>query len=274
MAPPLKPKLNKEDETEAQKKVFVSVINTTANFVLTRYPYLCAVLLMVSMPEEIKDSSKPLPDFRLIYVQLGFYFVIGTVMSFDLFGWKRLAALVMSVNSIVEVFVEFNYSTKEVIVARLIFRKFAIIGCYLMVAGGLENPDEDDEELYSDDLNPRFIKFGRQIIGTYFVLLGIFMIHNRNEFSAHAHLLPGGVFVSWLIAIIYILCGITIDYGCLVVKACRLVLFLLSFVTLIVDCDSSIWVDKVGLHQWKMFSIASLHFPVVSVLMMIKEGLY
>ena len=78
-----------------KQKLYYSLY-TVAAFVITRYPYVCAVLLMLSTGEEFNTGVRKVNSgrFSMIYAHLGMYFLAGTAMSFDLFGTKRLFALI------------------------------------------------------------------------------------------------------------------------------------------------------------------------------------
>ena len=261
-------KTSESNAIEIQSKAFTAAIHQAADFLVTRYPYLSLVLLMVSTPEEINDKKKPLPNFQFIYAQLGFYFAVGTLMSFNMLGLRRFSAALMAVQCAVTAYTEFNSSHHQVIMARLLLRNLASVGCYLMVAGGLESDN------CKSDRNDRLLKIGRQIIGAYLVMIGVLMIHNKTEFSVHWYLLPGGGITVWVIIILYILCGLCIDYGILVVTCCKLAMFLIFFVTLIVDMDTDMWSKSVKVHKWKVYTIAAQHIPLIGVLMMFRDSYF
>ncbi len=67
-------------------------------FFVTRYPYACAVLLMLTTGEAVKSSVRVSEHkMNMAYAHLGIYFLSGTAMAFNIFGTKRLFALLSAV---------------------------------------------------------------------------------------------------------------------------------------------------------------------------------
>ena len=66
-----------------------------SSFVVTRYPYACAVFLMLTTAEVMKAAVTVEATFlNMIYAHLGVFFLAGTTMAFNLFGTKRLFAII------------------------------------------------------------------------------------------------------------------------------------------------------------------------------------
>ena len=226
---------------------------------------------MVALPEELKhlkEKKNPLPSFNLIYAKLGFYFTVGTIMSFNILGLKRVSAALMAVMSVITAGMEMSNTYRQVVLARILFRNFACAGAYIMVAGGL------GKGKYKAELSQRLLKLGRQIIGAYLVLLALLLLNNKKEFALHAYLLPGGAYCAWVLIIFYFVCGIAMDYGLAVVDVCKAVMIVLFIVTLTVDVDTGIWNIHGKIKPWKAYTIAGYHIPVISTLMLMRPDYF
>ena len=253
-------------EDEIQQTNFVKALYTSADFLVTRYPYICAVLLMLSMPDKIRNDKNRKIDLDFIYYEIGFYFVVGTLLSFDLFKLKKFSAFIMALHSAILAWREFDSSYRQIIQARLLFRSLALVGCFLMVAGGLEKENGTLKR------NTQLLKLGRQIIGAYVVLLGILLVHNGREFKIHARFIPAGA--VWFLVVCYVVCGVCIDYGVVVVKSCKFILLLLFVVSLMIDMDEDVWLKYGNIKKWTMFTIAARHMPLLGVLLQLRDGYY
>ena len=83
------------DVTKDIKAKFLETTYKSAAFLLTRFPYASAILLMLSTAESFRTNlSVEKRKLTLSQIHLGVFFVSATAMSFNLFGTKRLFALV------------------------------------------------------------------------------------------------------------------------------------------------------------------------------------
>ena len=76
------------------KKKVLEAIYVSAAFILARFPYASAILLMLSTGESLKTSlSVDRNKLTMSYGHIGMFFFAATAMSFNLFGTKRFFAL-------------------------------------------------------------------------------------------------------------------------------------------------------------------------------------
>ncbi|XP_057301613.1 uncharacterized protein LOC130636044 [Hydractinia symbiolongicarpus] len=259
--------MSEENSISFKKNFFIATYEAAA-FTMTRYPYLCAVLMMVTTAEESKTRQFDRTAFNYIYAHLGVAFVGGTLLSFDMFGLKRWTALAMAVQTIVISYDEYTLTKGEQIAMRLLCRNLGIIGCYLSVAGGIaKNKGAADKNKY-------LLTFGRQLIGAYTMLTAVLIWNSEEEFSSHAKALPGGALTVYIYIAVYMMCSICIYSGYEVVKMCKLLMCLLFAITLIVDMDVKMWTKHAGIGKWKTMTIAARHVPIISILLLIRDGYY
>ena len=83
------------DVTKEMKTKFLEATYKSTAFLLTRFPYASAIFLMLSTAESFKTNlSVEKNKLTLSHIHLGVFFVSATAMSFNLFGTKRLFALI------------------------------------------------------------------------------------------------------------------------------------------------------------------------------------
>ena len=84
------------------KQKLLEALYTTTGFLLTRFPYVWAILLMMTTAE-LFNTNLAVDKGRLTmsHVHLGAFFLSATAMSFNLFGTKRLFALLTSAQYVV-----------------------------------------------------------------------------------------------------------------------------------------------------------------------------
>lgn len=83
------------DTAKEIKTKFLETTYKSAAFLLTRFPYASAIFLMLSTAESFKTKlSVEKSKLTLSHIHLGVFFISATAMSFNLFGTKRLFALI------------------------------------------------------------------------------------------------------------------------------------------------------------------------------------
>ena len=117
------------DISQLIKAKFLETTYRSAAFLLTRFPYASAILLMLATAESFKTNlSVEKNKLTLSHIHLGLFFISATAMSFDLFKMKRLFALVTAAQHIalsVEEYMDNN--RKETLMVRLL----SLISCLL-----------------------------------------------------------------------------------------------------------------------------------------------
>lgn len=261
------PCLRKQKEIDI-KNAFARASYESATFVLTRYPYLCAVLLMVTTAEDAKEKKieRGSMKYRMAYFHLGAYFVNATIMAFDMFGLKRLFSILTCFHLAFVSYTEYSLSYGEQIAYRLLTRNVACIGCYLMVAGGLaKNKGEGDR-------SSRLVSFGRQLVAVYAVLSVVLAWNDRKEFGAYLEHSFHDPLVVYALMVVQLSLGLCLYAGYNVVQISKYYALLLVAETVLVDADVDFWTRHVGLKTWNTASIACRHLPIVAAMILIRKG--
>jgi len=240
----------------------------SATFILTRYPYLCAVLLMVTTAEDAKEKKivRGSLKYRMAYAHLGAYFFCGTVMSFDLFGLKRFFAVFTCFHLAFVTYTEYTLTYGEQIAYRLLTRNVACIGCYLMVAGGIAKSKREGDRRQS------LVSFGRQLLGVYAVLSVVLAWNDVNEYKAyleHVFKLPA---FAYLVLLLQFTLGICLYAGYNVVQFSKYYAILLLGTTVLIDADVEYWRRSSSMKTWNTATVACRHLPVVCALLLIRKG--
>jgi len=257
-----------QPEEFSWRKAVVRASYESATFVITRYPYLCAVLLMVTTAEEAKEKKvvRGSLKYRMAYIHLGSYFLCGTIMAFDLFGLKRFFAALTCVHLTVVSYTEYTLGYGEQIAYRMLTRNVACIGCFLMVAGGIaKNKGEGDK-------SARLVTFGRQMIGVYAVLSVVLTWHDKKEFAAYTHHLFKDPLVTYAVMILQLVLGLCLYTGYNVVQFSKYYAILILGLTVLIDADLKYWARNTGVKTWGTATIACRHLPVLCGLLLIRKG--
>lgn len=250
------------------KNALVRASYETATFVLTRYPYLCAVLLMVTTAEDSKEKKivRGSLKYRMAYFHLGAYFFCGTIMSFDMFGLKRLFSILTCFHLAFVSYTEYSLSYGEQIAYRLLTRNVACIGCYLMVAGGIaKNKGEGDR-------STRLVSFGRQLVGVYAVLSVVLAWNDRKEFGAYLIHSFNDPLVVYAVMIVQLSLGLCLYAGYNVLQFSKYYAILLVATTVLIDADIPYWTRNAGLKTWNTAAIACRHLPIVASMLLVRKG--
>ena len=250
------------------KNAMVRASYETATFVITRYPYLCAVLLMVTTAEDAKEKKivRGSLKYRMAYFHLGAYFFCGTIMSFDMFGLKRLFSILTCFHLAFVSYTEYSLSYGEQIAYRMLTRNVACIGCYLMVAGGIaKNKGEGDR-------SARLVSFGRQLIAVYTVLSVVLTWNDHKEFGAYLAHAFNDPLVVYVLMIIQLSLGLCLYAGYNVLQFSKYYAILLVATTVLIDLDIPYWTSNAGMKTWNTATIACRHLPVVSAMLLVRKG--
>lgn len=253
------------------RKSIITASYESATFFITRYPYLCAVLLMITTAEQLKEQNikRNSLQHQIIYVHLGVYFTCGTIMAFDLFGLKRFFAIVTTFHLGFVSYTEYNLTFGENIAYRLLTRNIACMGCYLMVAGGIAKNKGDS------DRSQRLVSFGRQFIGVYSVLVAVLAWNDQEEFDAFAQIVPRfGELFAYVILVVNILLGLCLYGEYRTIQCSKLYAILLLFITVFVDANIPYWEKTTKLRTWGIITIATRHTPILCALILIRRGYY
>ncbi|XP_002163298.2 transmembrane protein 101 [Hydra vulgaris] len=236
----------------------------SACFVLTRYPYLSAILLMIITGEQSKTTDLNERKYY-IYVHVGLYFVSATLMAYNLFGLKKLFALVNVFHTIIVTCLEYEPSRHgEHIAIRLLIRNFGIIGCYLMVAGGL---GETNEKLLP---NKNLMSFGIRIIGAFSILSAVLIWNSKEELQIYLQALPTGTLLVYAIIFPLVICGVCIYSGYHVVLTCKVLTLLLLIITLIDFAHiSSNFKQSIS---WVSIYVTCRHIPIMGALLLVNKS--
>ena len=238
----------------------------TSTFILLRYPYLCAVLLMVATAEEISNKVIASDCVTFIYFHLGLFFVCGTIMAFDMFGGKRVFAIVTVLQFMILAYQDYQKPYSEQILFRVITRNLAVIGSFLSVAGGIAKNKR------VRDRNRILLVMGRQIIGTYALLIAMLLWNSPEEYNVYINSLAGSHIVVWFILGALIVCAISIYSGYEVVIFCKVFAVILVILTIIVDLNFSYWKKQANIKHWVAATIAAKHLPVINALLLMRKG--
>lgn len=267
MADPSKLKPQEKDEFSFSKALLTASYETST-FIITRYPYLCAVLLMVTTAEEMKERkiARNSLEHRIIYVHLGVYFFCGTIMAFDLLALKRFFAIVTSLHLAVTSYTEYTLTFGENIAYRKLTRNIACMGCYLMVAGGIA------KHRGASDRSQRLISFGRQIIGVYAVLVVVLIWNDDEEFGAFVTSLPFGEVLTYVFLALNMILGTCLYTGYKTVQCSKIYALLLLVITVVVDANLPYWQAHSKLKTWGVVSVATRHVPIFTALLLVRRG--
>lgn len=238
----------------------------TSTFILLRYPFLCAVLLMVATAEEISNKAIASDHVTFLYFHLGLFVICGTIMAFDIFGGKRVFAIITALQFMILTYQDYQKSYCEQILFRVISRNLAVIGSFLSVAGGIAKKKLDG------DRNKIFLIMGRQIIGTYALLMAMLIWNSPEEYKVYSNSLAGSHAAIWFILGALIVCAISIYSGYEVVIFCKAFAMILIILTMIVDLNFSYWNEQANIKHWVTATIAAKHLPVINALLLMRKG--
>lgn len=261
--------LHKEQEFSVRKSL-IAASYESATFLIARYPYICAVLLMITTAEQLKERTikRNSLEHQIIYVHLGMYFFCGTIMSFDMFGLKRFFAIITSLHLAYVSFTEYTLTYGENIAYRLLTRNIACMGCYLMVAGGIAKNKGDT------DRSQHLVSFGRQIIGVYSVLTVVLVWNDQGEFQSFARAYPyyGGDALAYAVLFVNCVLGMCVYGGYRTVQCSKLYAILLLLITVFVDANIPYWEKTTKLKKWGIITIATRHIPILCALVLVRRG--
>ena len=147
---------------------------------------------------------------------------------------------------------------------RHLSRNVAIIGCYLMIAGGISDFQR------GVDRNRRFLAFGRQMLGAFSILNAFMIWNSHDELRAHIVHIPGGKIVSYVFVVIYVLCGVTLYGGYESAFFSKLLAWLLTVVTVLVDMDTKFWWNTAHVRYFMEMTIASRSLCIIGTLILIR----
>lgn len=255
------------DQLNTRKSILVATYETSS-FILLRYPYICAVLLMVTTAEEFANKTLGRNHVTIIYINLALFFIAATIMAFDMFGGKRYFAVVTVFQFVYLSYHEYMKPYTEQVTFRLITRNLAVIGCFISVAGGIA------KNKGTGDRNKFLLSSGRQLIGTYALLSAMFIWNGPQEFQFYSNSLPGDQISTMVIISLLIITAVAIYSGYEVVLFSKLLALLLLFVTVVIDMNVKRWESDVKLRQWIVYTIASRHIPVIATLLLIRKGYF
>lgn len=259
----------RKDELQTSwRTVLLRASYESATFFLTRYPYLCAVLLMVSTAEDSREKKiqRGSIKYQMAYYNLGSYFFCATVMAFDLFNLKRVFSVLTCFHLAFVAFTEYSLMYGEQVAYRLLTRNIACIGCYLMVAGGVaKNKGEADR-------SRTLVMFGRQVIGVYAVLSVVLAWNDKNEYQAYFQHLGRQHLITLLVLGVQLMFGLFLYSGYKVVQLSNFYAVFLLLTTVIIDADVPYWNRTTGMKTWNTATIACRHLPIIATLLLIRRG--
>ena len=148
-----------------------------------------------------------------------------------------------------------------------ISRNGAIVGCYLLVAGGLANFERGVER------NKRLLQTGIQLLGVYSFIYAAIIWNSTVEMKAHSSHLPGGIFTTYLFIALFIATGICIYGRYEVFYFSKVLAWLIFVVTLFVDMDTKWWWKTSHIPKWVVMTIASKHACVVITLLLVRGNI-
>ena len=221
---------------------------------------------MVATAEEISNKVITSDHVTFIYFHLGLFFICGTIMAFDMFGGKRVFAIVTVLQFMILTYQDYQKSYNEQVLFRVITRNLAVIGSFLSVAGGIA------KNKGAGDRNKVLLMMGRQIIGTYALLVAMLIWNSPEEYNVYSNSLPGSHVAIWFILGTLIVCAISIYSGYEVVIFCKAFAVILMIITVIVDLNFSYWNKQANIKHWVTATIAAKHLPVINALLLMRKG--
>ena len=247
----------------SSREIFMRASSESACFIISRYPYVSAVLLMIITGEQSKTTELKEAERYHIYFHIGLYFVSATMMAYDLFRLKKVFALVNVIHTIFMSYLEYEPSRHgEHVALNLLIRNFAIVGSFLMFAGGINETMENEKQ------NKHLISFGIRIIGAFAMLSAVLTWNSNEEIRIYSQALPAGLLSTYIIILSLIICGVSIYSGYHVVLTCKILTVLLLIITLIVDLSIDSLGSK-GNSSWIRISIACRHVPPMAALLLV-----
>ena len=150
---------------------------------------------------------------------------------------------------------------------RQISRNGAIVGCYLLVAGGLACFERGAER------NKRLLQTGVQLLGVYSFIYAAILWNSATELKAHISHIPGGIFITYVFLALFIVTGICIYGGYEVFYFSKVLAWLLFVVTLFVDVDTQWWWKTSHIPKWVAMTVASKHGCVIVTLLLIRGNI-
>ncbi len=139
-----------------------------------------------------------------------------------------------------------------------------MIGCYLMVAGGLADFDRGTQH------HRRLLQSGLQILGVHSFISAVMLWNSPGEFKAHSLHLPGGQFTTYLWIALYLLSGMCLYGNYKVFHFAKLMAWLLVVVTIFVDINTKYWWNNAKISHWMTVTIASRNLCIIFTLLLVR----
>mgnify|MGYP002803579238 FL=1 len=239
------------------------VLDLLASFILTRFPYVCILTLLLQAGErKIKQPETWFEAmFEPTYVHAMIYFICGGGMTVD--TTRRVAGLGAAVHTgffAVKTLVRPHVS--EWLMIKMFARYVAIAGGFLLVAGGLVDSKK------SSNLRPGLLQLGRQTQAFYSIFNGYLLWASPADRAVHISHLPLGWLLTTCLIILFILCGIMLYGGLRVPYFARLVAWMLVIVTVFVEFDTRYWKIR-GVAFWDQVLIGSQNICAIANLIIL-----
>ncbi|XP_028399833.1 uncharacterized protein LOC114523170 [Dendronephthya gigantea] len=239
------------------------VLDLIAGFVLTRFPYVCILTLLLQAGQERMRQPDTWIETMLepTYVHAMIYFVCGGGMTVD--ATRRAAGFAAAVHTgyfAAMSLIRPRFS--QWIMIKVFARNIALAGGYLLVAGGLV------EGRNMSNLRPSLLQLGRQMQAFYAIFNGYLLWASPADKAVHISHLPLGKPVTICLTILFILCGIMLYGGLQVAYFSRLIAWMLVIVTVFVEFDTKYWGIR-GVRYWDQVLIGSQNICAIANLIIL-----
>ena len=150
---------------------------------------------------------------------------------------------------------------------RQISRNVAIMGCYLMVAGGLSDFERGTQR------HKRLLLTGMQLLGVYSFIYAVIIWNSPTEFKVHSSHLPGGTITTFIFIALFLVVGICLYGGYEIFYFSKVLAWLLFVVTIFVDLDTKMWWNVAHIPRWLTMTVASKHLCIIITLLLVRGNI-
>ncbi|XP_077978703.1 transmembrane protein 101-like [Glandiceps talaboti] len=239
------------------------IVHRIGDFIISRYPYCYAVLLIMLFAERAKHGRPEGYPRQYSYITIGSLFVFGSMIVLRI--QRPLGFLLCAIQMLIHTYI--THTSKQIhhgewLSIRMVTRNVAVMGAYLMLASRTT-------ERLPRRSNVHFLfPLGRYIYGLFLICYAYALYHSKEDYRAFTKLVPFGNVLVFAVVAMVAIGGVCFISDTRVRLAAQVLLFVLSFTTLFYEGSINYWTRQKYVEYWNHIVILSETVVSLGVLML------